>query len=36
MFMTPHPPVDPAELEIEQGDPEEDAYAFLKSDSFSA
>ena len=30
MFMTPHPPIDPAEQELEQGNPEEDAYAFLK------
>ncbi|HEX7152581.1 MAG TPA: TetR/AcrR family transcriptional regulator [Thermoanaerobaculia bacterium] len=28
MFMTPHPPVDPDE--IRKGNPEEDAYAFLK------
>jgi AcrR family transcriptional regulator len=31
MFMTPHPPLDPSESEIERGNPEEDAYAFVKS-----
>jgi AcrR family transcriptional regulator len=30
MFMTPHPPIDPAGQELEKGNPEEDAYAFLK------
>ncbi|HKO55374.1 MAG TPA: TetR/AcrR family transcriptional regulator [Thermoanaerobaculia bacterium] len=30
MFMTPHPPIDPAEQELEKGNPEEDAYAFLR------
>ncbi|HEV7919391.1 MAG TPA: TetR/AcrR family transcriptional regulator [Thermoanaerobaculia bacterium] len=30
MFMTPHPPIDPADQELERGNPEEDAYAFLK------
>ena len=30
MFMTPHPPVDEGKA-IEKGNPEEDAYAFLKS-----
>jgi AcrR family transcriptional regulator len=30
MFMTPRPPVDPAEHELERGNPEEDAYAFLR------
>jgi AcrR family transcriptional regulator len=29
MFMTPHPPVD--DESVEKGDPEEDAYAFLKA-----
>jgi AcrR family transcriptional regulator len=31
MFMTPHPPIDPKEVEIEKGNPEVDAYAFLKA-----
>ena len=31
MFMTPHPATPPDEHEIEHGNPEEDAYAFLKS-----
>jgi AcrR family transcriptional regulator len=31
MFMTPHPPMDPAAHTIQKGKPEEDAYAFLKS-----
>jgi AcrR family transcriptional regulator len=31
MFMTPHPPLPVEESEIEQGNPEEDAYAFLVS-----
>jgi AcrR family transcriptional regulator len=31
MFMTPHPPVDPEETAIEHGNPEQDAYAFLKA-----
>lgn len=30
MFMTPHPPHDPASSRIEVGNPEQDAYAFLK------
>jgi len=30
MFMTPHPPMDPELTNIAQGDPQEDAYAFLK------
>jgi AcrR family transcriptional regulator len=30
MFMTPHPPMDPEATNIAQGDPQEDAYAFLK------
>ncbi|MBV9493013.1 MAG: helix-turn-helix transcriptional regulator [Acidobacteria bacterium] len=30
MFMTPHPPIDPARQELERGNPEEDAYAFLR------
>ncbi|HXG59105.1 MAG TPA: TetR/AcrR family transcriptional regulator [Thermoanaerobaculia bacterium] len=30
MFMTPHPPLDPETHSIERGNPEEDAYAFLK------
>jgi len=30
MFMTPHPPIDPEQMSIERGDPQEDAYAFLK------
>lgn len=29
MFMTPHPPIEPAEQSIERGNPEQDAYAFL-------
>lgn len=31
MFMTPHPPPPKDESAIERGNPEEDAYAFLKS-----
>jgi len=31
MFMTPRPPVSSTEVELEKGNPEEDAYAFLKS-----
>lgn len=31
MFMTPHPPHDPEESAIRKGNPEEDAYAFLKA-----
>jgi AcrR family transcriptional regulator len=31
MFMTPHPPLNPEDSEIERGNPEEDAYAFVKS-----
>lgn len=31
MFMTPHPAFDPDEKAIEKGNPEEDAYAMLKS-----
>lgn len=30
MFMTPHPPHGPEETGIDHGNPEEDAYAFLK------
>ena len=29
MFMTPHPPMDPEATNLTQGDPQEDAYAFL-------
>ena len=31
MFMTPHPPIDPELMDIAQGDPQEDAYAFLRN-----
>ena len=31
MFMTPHPPVHKKDFNIEQGNPEVDAYAFVKS-----
>ena len=31
MFMTPHPKMDPAQSAVKRGNPEEDAYAFLKS-----
>lgn len=31
MFMTPHPAFEPDEKEIEQGNPEQDAYAMLKA-----
>lgn len=31
MFMTPKPPLDPADSAIERGNPEQDAYAFLKA-----
>jgi len=31
MFMTPHPPIDKEESAVEKGNPEEDAYAFLKA-----
>jgi AcrR family transcriptional regulator len=31
MFMTPHPPHVPEESEIQKGNPEEDAYAFLRA-----
>jgi AcrR family transcriptional regulator len=31
MFMTPHPPIDKSESQVEKGNPEEDAYAFLKA-----
>ena len=31
MFMTPHPPLRPEESVIRHGNPEEDAYAFLKA-----
>jgi AcrR family transcriptional regulator len=31
MFMTPHPPVPPSDSAIEKGNPEQDAYAFLRS-----
>lgn len=30
MFMTPHPPLDPADSALRHGNPEEDAYAFLR------
>jgi AcrR family transcriptional regulator len=30
MFMTPHPAFDPDEKDVEKGNPEQDAYAFLK------
>ena len=30
MFMTPHPPVELSEERVHRGNPEEDAYAFLK------
>jgi AcrR family transcriptional regulator len=30
MFMTPHPPHDPSESAIEQGNPDQDGYAFLR------
>jgi len=30
MFMTPHPPYDVADSRLQQGNPEEDAYAFVK------
>jgi AcrR family transcriptional regulator len=30
MFMTPHPPFDPSEKDVEKGNPEQDGYAFLK------
>jgi AcrR family transcriptional regulator len=31
MFMTPHPPLSPEDVSAELGNPEEDAYALLKS-----
>ncbi len=31
MFMTPHPPIEPDDTDIERGNPEQDAYAFLCS-----
>jgi AcrR family transcriptional regulator len=31
MFMTPHPPMHKEDLDLEHGNPEVDAYAFLKS-----
>jgi AcrR family transcriptional regulator len=31
MFMTPHPIPEPADLSIEQGNPDQDAYAFLRA-----
>ena len=31
MFMTPHPAMDPDESALEHGNPEEDAYAFLRT-----
>jgi hypothetical protein len=31
MFMTPHPPIDKEDSRVEKGNPEEDAYAFLKA-----
>ena len=30
MFMTPHPPLSPEDSAIERGNPEQDAYAFLR------
>jgi len=30
MFLTPHPPIDPSESEIDRDNPREDAYAFLR------
>lgn len=30
LFMTPHPPFDPDEKDIEKGNPDQDAYAMLK------
>lgn len=30
MFMTPHPPLSPEDSALKHGNPEEDAYAFLK------
>lgn len=30
MFLTPHPPIDPDESEIDRDNPREDAYAFLR------
>jgi AcrR family transcriptional regulator len=30
MFMTPHPPFEPDEKDVQKGNPEQDAYAFLK------
>lgn len=30
MFMTPHPPFEPDKKHVEKGNPEQDAYAFLK------
>jgi AcrR family transcriptional regulator len=30
MFMTPHPPFEPDTKDVEKGNPEQDAYAFLK------
>lgn len=31
MFMTPHPPVPPESSSLERGNPEQDAYAFLRA-----
>jgi AcrR family transcriptional regulator len=31
MFMTPHPPVNSSDVDLEKGNPEQDAYAFLKA-----
>jgi AcrR family transcriptional regulator len=31
MFMTPHPPMSPEDSRLQQGNPEEDAYAFLRA-----
>jgi AcrR family transcriptional regulator len=31
MFMTPHPPVNSTDVDLEKGNPEQDAYAFLKA-----
>jgi AcrR family transcriptional regulator len=30
MFLTPHPPIDPADSKIDRDNPREDAYAFLR------
>jgi hypothetical protein len=31
MFMTPHPPIEHDDENLEKGNPEQDAYAFLRS-----